>query len=69
MSAIAVTLERRPTLPLRVVGLTYTLIVTILIVLFLTIQSIGSTTAGTPPTPRPQSGPPVTAAAPVSARS
>lgn len=68
MSAIAVTLERRPTVPLRV-GLTYALIVTILIVLFLTIQSIGSTTAGTPPTPRPQSGPPVTAAAPVSARS
>jgi hypothetical protein len=68
MSAIAVTLERRPTVPLRV-RLTYALIVTILIVLFLTIQSIGSTTAGTPPTPRPQSGPPVTTAAPASARS
>jgi hypothetical protein len=65
MAAIAVTLERQQRIP-PLMLLIYALLVTVLIALFLTIRSVGSTTVGTPPTPRPETGPPVTAAAHVS---
>jgi len=64
MAAI-VTLERRPSVLPRVL-LTYALLATVLIALFLTLSGVGSTTAGTRPTPHPQTGPPRTVETPIS---
>lgn len=66
MASVAVTIQRQPTFLPRVL-LTYALIATVLITLFLTIRAMGSTSVGTP-TPRPQKGPPVTVVAPIAER-
>ena len=66
MASVAVTIERQPTVLTRVL-LTYALLATVLITLFLTIRAVGSTTVGTP-TPRLQQGPPVTVVAPIADR-
>lgn len=63
MAAIAVTLERRARI-VPMVLLTYAVIATVLIALFVTLRAAGSTTTGTP-RPRPQTGPPVTVVAPI----
>ena len=64
MAAIAATFERHGRVASRV-SMTYVLAFAILIVMVLTIRALGSTSIGSP-TPRPQTGPPVTGIAPVS---